>query len=162
MGHRCDEVLKKLCDSSVDGAEKDALFPDIVNAVRDAYKWNLKHLQRIFVEFTWAARRETCSSDQMKALFRSLPEFSTELLNVGGASNWLEDPVWAPKAPNEDRPGRCVQCGRITASGFSHGGVYDPFSMTGTNQVGRGWCLLCSRGDTIPWRVGKDQAKGKA
>lgn len=160
VGHRCDEILKKLytapsCHSSQKNRDL-ILKEDIVGAISHAYKQNSAKLRQIFVEFVWAARAYTHDLPPIAATFTTQPQFAIDLFYYVGSAKNLNEPIWAPVVKEESLVG-CRLCAKCRVAfdpdRRDDGRVYDPFSISSYNAIYRAWCLPCSDGDIIPWRL---------
>lgn len=169
LGHHCDEKLKWLCTTGVVQAAGDrraALrwIKDIVDGIKEAYKWNTGPIKKTLMEFVWAGRRRLlgpCWIGIQDDLDK-IPAFIKDMLCHCALYPWQKESEWAPPVlsasvlATSKRP-RCARCKKLlvpwrTGNSDAFGQVWDPFTMSGGNSVIREWCKECAAMDMIPWR----------
>lgn len=158
----CDKRLKELCTfnrwNKWHHQEKlEMLSPwalDLVLGIREAYKWNIEHLKKVLLEFTWAGRNATLRKFMAKITLdhlKDVPNFVTDLIGYYGSAPWLETAVWAPckntsKISGAGSDTECARCEKKISwrrGEYSEGQVWDPFHADGRHIITRGWCREC-------------------
>lgn len=162
----CDEKLKWLCtrgNTQFNETNRTTLrwTMDLVDGIKQAYKWNTEGIKKTLMEFVWVGRKRFLGTGWVSIQDRldDTPAFIKDMLRHCAMLPWQLDSAWAPNfqdVPVSQR-GRCVRCGKdlaICRSGNSDadGQVWDPFTISGDNRTRREWCKECAAMDMIPWR----------
>ncbi|KAG6354204.1 hypothetical protein INS49_004808 [Diaporthe citri] len=103
----CDKRMKELCISPHRPTWRhpqhlDQLSPwalDLVEALRQAYEWQISDLKSVLMEFIWVARTLTLQSGIASVLFDHLkdtPRFADDFLGRYVSKSWLRNSVWVP------------------------------------------------------------------
>jgi hypothetical protein len=145
--------------------DKSRLSPwalDIVLGIQHAYKWDVKDLKAMLMEFIWVGRGWTLGNRRLVSALRNhlkdTPAIMDDLLSQYASGPWIKTAVWAPdRSGSSGKLDKCGLCARTISWGGSPeavGQVYDPFTIDYRNfEIRNGWCRDCSEGDIIPWRV---------
>lgn len=169
LGDHCDEKMKWLCthgNVELDATDQTALqwTTDLVDGIREAYRWNIEPIKKTMQEFVWAGRRRLLGDSWIGILedLDSTPDFIKDMLRRCTLFPWQTHAIWAPNgssiANDVSRLGFCCLCcdHLLRKSAIdktqAYGQLRDPFTVSADNQTTREWCKECTAMDMIPWR----------
>lgn len=166
----CDERMKTLATLGPgnkwrdveDGRKLSPWALDMISGIRESYRWKIKPLKAVLMEFLWVGRPWTLSRTAAPALMDHLKDtanFMGHFLSRYASRPWIGTAVWAP-APRTDMGvaharSVCRRCGEKMSWAKDLnpvGQIFDPFELNRFSEITSGWCLKCSKLDGIPWR----------
>lgn len=137
---------------------------DLVEGLRQAYKWRISDLKAVLMEFIWVAREHTLDSGWASVLFNHLkdtPSFMDDFLGGYVSTTTKITSVWIPprdKVTSEHKYNYCLRCSKPISWGDgkfweSQGQIMNPFMRNSYDGYRGAWCSDCGAGDNIPWRM---------